>query len=137
MRLMSKYKERQEKKLKEHEDRLKEIDEFNFQAMCRAGGFTEEEGRKVVEENISKGRYKFHLEDTERNIKKPIGEKKVCCPKCGSTQLTANKKGIGLGKAAVGAFVAGPYGLVAGGIGKNKIIITCLNCGKQFEPGKR
>lgn len=66
----------------------------------------------------------------------PVKEKTVCCPKCGSTQLTANKKGVGLGKAAIGAFVAGPYGLVAGGIGKNKIIITCLNCGKQFKPGK-
>lgn len=139
MGLMSKYKERQEKKLKEHEDRLKEIDEFNFQAMCRAGGFTEEEGRKVVEENISKGRYKFHLEDTERNIKKPIGEKKVCCPKCGSTQLTANKKGYSLGKAIAGGVITLTpiVGVATGLIGKNKIIITCLNCGKQFEPGKR
>lgn len=66
----------------------------------------------------------------------PPQEKQVCCPKCGSTQLSANKKGVGLGKAAVGAIAVGPLGLVAGGIGKNKVLITCLNCGKQFKPGK-
>lgn len=139
MGLLSKHKEKKNKMMEEHQQRLKEIDEFNFQAMCRAGGFTEEEGRKVVEENISKGRYKFHLEDKEKSVKKPIEEKKVCCPKCGSTQLTANKKGYSLGKAiAGGVLTLTPIvGVATGLIGKNKIIITCLNCGKQFEPGKR
>ncbi len=60
----------------------------------------------------------------------------ACCPKCGSTSITANKKGVGIGKAAVGAVVAGPIGLLAGGIGKNKITCTCLNCGHKFKPGK-
>ena len=60
----------------------------------------------------------------------------ACCPKCGSTSITANKKGVGIGKAAVGAIVAGPIGLLAGGIGKNKITCTCLNCGHKFKPGK-
>ena len=60
----------------------------------------------------------------------------ACCPKCGSTSITANKKGGRIGKAAVGAIGAGPIGLLAGGIGKNKITCTCLNCGHKFKPGK-
>lgn len=60
----------------------------------------------------------------------------ACCPKCGSTSLTANKKGFGIGKAVIGASVAGPIGLVAGNIGRQKVTVTCLNCGHQFKPGK-
>ena len=45
----------------------------------------------------------------------------ACCPKCGSTSLTANKKGFGVGK-----------GLVAGNKGAKKVRITCLNCGNQW-----
>lgn len=59
------------------------------------------------------------------------------CPKCGSTSLTADKKGFGVGKAVVGAWVAGPIGLVAGNINSGKVKITCLNCGYQFKPGKK
>lgn len=61
----------------------------------------------------------------------------VGCPKCGSTQLTANKKGFSLGKALVGGLVLVPIaGVATGMIGKNKILITCLSCGKQFKPGR-
>lgn len=59
------------------------------------------------------------------------------CPKCHSTSLTANKKGFGVGKAATGAFLAGPYGVLAGGLGSGKITITCLNCGHKFKPKRR
>lgn len=37
----------------------------------------------------------------------------ACCPKCGSTSLSANKKGFGLIKGAAGIMVAGPVGVVA------------------------
>lgn len=60
----------------------------------------------------------------------------VRCPRCGSTQLTANKKGVSLLKGALGVATIGTYGVVAAGHGKNKVLITCLNCGKQFKPGK-
>ncbi|MCB7038990.1 zinc ribbon domain-containing protein [Eggerthella sinensis] len=56
------------------------------------------------------------------------------CPQCGSTSLSGGKKGVGLGKAAIGAVVAGPVGLLAGGIGMNKAVVTCMNCGYQFSP---
>lgn len=58
----------------------------------------------------------------------------VKCPKCDSIQITAQKKGFGFRKALAGIFVAGPLGLVAGAIGKNKIEITCLNCGNKWKP---
>ncbi|WP_125139934.1 zinc ribbon domain-containing protein [Clostridium transplantifaecale] len=54
------------------------------------------------------------------------------CPKCGSTSLSGNKKGFGIGKAVVGAALVGPLGLVAGNIGAKKVRVTCLNCGKKF-----
>ncbi len=60
------------------------------------------------------------------------------CPKCGSTSLTANKKGYGIGKGLIGAAViANPIGLAAGNIGRQKVLVTCLNCGHQFKPGKK
>lgn len=66
-----------------------------------------------------------------------VKENIVCCPKCGSKSITAQKKGFGLAKGAAGVFVAGAYGVVAAGIGKNKILITCLNCGYRWKPGKK
>jgi len=58
----------------------------------------------------------------------------VKCPKCNSTQLTANKKGFSAGKAVAGAVITGGIGLLAGTIGQNDVIITCLACGHQWEP---
>lgn len=63
-------------------------------------------------------------------------EDEVRCPKCGSTSLSANKKGFGVGKAIVGGVLTGGVGLAAGAIGKNKVEVTCLKCGKQFKAGK-
>lgn len=60
----------------------------------------------------------------------------IKCPKCGSTQITAGNKGFGLGKAAVGGALLGPVGLLGGLIGSKKVMVTCLNCGKQWQAGK-
>jgi DNA-directed RNA polymerase subunit RPC12/RpoP len=59
----------------------------------------------------------------------------VRCPKCGSSQIAANKRGFGLKNAAVGGILLGPLGLLGGVIGGGKIKITCLKCGTVFEPG--
>lgn len=59
----------------------------------------------------------------------------ACCPKCGSPCLSANTKGYGIGKGVIGMAAVGPIGLVAGNIGRHKVLVTCLNCGHRFKPG--
>lgn len=63
-------------------------------------------------------------------------EDEIKCPKCGSTQLSANKKGFGVEKAIAGAVLTGGVGLLAGTIGSSKVKITCLKCGHTFKPGE-
>jgi predicted nucleic-acid-binding Zn-ribbon protein len=59
----------------------------------------------------------------------------IKCPKCGSNQFVAGKKGFSGKKAVAGAVLTGGIGLLAGTIGSNKIKITCLNCGHVYQPG--
>jgi tellurium resistance protein TerD len=59
----------------------------------------------------------------------------VTCPRCGSTQITAQKKGFGGGCACCGALLVGPLGLLCGLKGANQIIVTCLKCGHQWSRG--
>ena len=63
-------------------------------------------------------------------------EPEVKCARCGSSQLSANGKGFGVGKAAVGAILLGPVGLAAGAIGSSKVVVTCLKCGNRWKPGR-
>ena len=61
----------------------------------------------------------------------------VYCPKCHSVSVTAEKKGFGFGKGALGLMLVGPKtGLVAGAMGSKKMVCTCLKCGYQWKPGK-
>lgn len=64
-------------------------------------------------------------------------EEKITCPKCGSDQLTAGKRGFKLGRAIVGSVLTLGVGAVAGLAGRNKMEITCLNCGHKWKAGKR
>ena len=41
-----------------------------------------------------------------------------------------------LGKGVIGSLIILPLGLATGMIGKNKIYITCLNCGHRWVPRK-
>lgn len=99
---------------------------------CR-GEYTEEEKSNQFTKRIEE-----QARIDKLNQKRtPINDDVVRCPKCGSSQLTANKKGFSLGKAVAGGVLLVPIaGVATGMIGKNKIIITCLSCGKQFKPGK-
>ena len=47
-------------------------------------------------------------------------EKKIKCPKCGSTQITAGKRG---------------YKVTTGMIGSSTVLNTCMKCGHQWKPG--
>jgi predicted nucleic-acid-binding Zn-ribbon protein len=63
-------------------------------------------------------------------------ENSIKCPKCNSTQITANKKGFSVGKAAAGVILTGGIGVVAGAIGSNNIEVTCLSCGYSWSPSE-
>jgi hypothetical protein len=63
-------------------------------------------------------------------------ENLVRCPKCKSTQITANKKGFSVGKAAAGVLLTGGVGVVAGAIGSNSVKVTCLSCGNSWSPSE-
>lgn len=59
----------------------------------------------------------------------------VKCPKCGSNQITANKKGFSTGRAIAGGLLTGNIWVAAaaGGVGMNEIQITCLSCGHTWK----
>ena len=65
-----------------------------------------------------------------------MDDDKLYCPYCGSSQLVANKKGFGAGKAITGAILTGGVGLLAGFIGSGKVKVTCLKCGNKWSPGQ-
>ncbi len=69
--------------------------------------------KKKICEAIMKAKEEIKEEHT------PV-EAQVGCPKCGSTQITSQKKGWSLG---------------TGFLGSNKVLITCLSCGHRFKPG--
>lgn len=71
-----------------------------------------------------------------RTTSLPKEDDTMRCPKCNSTQLTSNKKGFSVGKAAAGVLLTGGVGLLAGGIGSGKVNITCLKCGYKFKAGE-
>lgn len=59
------------------------------------------------------------------------------CPMCGETEnwklVDTSKKGFSVGKAAAGAVLLGPIGLVGGALGKKKQSYYCGNCGFNHE----
>jgi len=77
-----------------------------------------------------------HKESNYRCIDYTNTPSDLTCPHCGSTQVQAFKKGFGLGKAVTGGVLLGGVGLLGGFVGSNKIMVTCLKCGKQWQAGK-
>lgn len=76
---------------------------------------------------------KMYLQHDAKKLKE---QGKFFCPKCHSTNIQINKNGYGWGKGAVGVLLVGPLGLLAGGMGANKLQATCLNCGHKFSISK-
>ncbi len=59
------------------------------------------------------------------------------CPKCkmiGTMEMVSERQGgISGGKAALGAVLLGPIGLIGGALGKKKVMFQCSNCGYVVE----
>ena len=58
------------------------------------------------------------------------------CPRCSAGYLKAVSErtgGFSCGKAALGAVLIGPLGLVAGAAGKKKVTYQCSKCGYLVE----
>ncbi len=96
--------------------------------------------KDLAEKRIDIAKEKKELKKQEKQelkdrIKQMDKDGIVYCPKCYSTDITANKKGFSLGKAAAGSLIAG--GVLLGAVGKNKIEVTCLKCGHKWKAGKK
>ena len=57
----------------------------------------------------------------------------MSCPRCHSTQVTAGKKGFGIGKALVGGVLLGLVGILAGFIGSKNMEFACLSCKERWS----
>lgn len=59
------------------------------------------------------------------------------CPMCGESEkwkkVDTQNKGFSVGKAAVGAALLGPIGLVGGALGKKQSTYFCGNCGFNHD----
>ncbi len=71
----------------------------------------------------------------KQNVTASSNENLLHCPKCNSTELTSNKKGFSGSKALAGTVLTGGLGLLAGTIGGQNVLITCLKCGYQYKAG--
>ena len=77
--------------------------------------------------------------DSEPTAAVPLRGTAAYCPRCSSTQVGAAKHGYSLAKGATAgclfAPILGPFGLMAGLIGKNKMDVTCLSFEKRWTLG--
>ncbi len=107
--------------------------------------------KKAFEEGREKGKragsFSYQVEsrlqekEEERERLKQLKKDKIpYCPKCHSTNLTFVKKGVSLGRTAVGGMVGSLFspvgsaaGAVLGGLTGGKGKVKCLNCGKEWK----
>lgn len=85
----------------------------------------EPQKKKSWFDDLPESEWKRRMERIAENKRNGV----ACCPKCGSTSLSVNKKGYSFVK----GFLLTPLG---GTIGMNKLKVTCLNCGHKFKPGR-
>ena len=57
----------------------------------------------------------------------------IKCPRCGSMNFSVGQKSFGLGKAAAGAILLGPIGLVGGLLGRGQLELVCLRCNNKWK----
>ncbi len=61
-----------------------------------------------------------------------LGREQVRCPRCGSVQLAASKRGYSGCGGILGYLIFGWIGLLLGFLGHSNPRIVCLNCGNEF-----
>lgn len=103
----------------------------------------EENGEKTGLLDGVKAQASLEVSEGPRIAKQRIKANKkngvACCPKCGSTSLSANKRGYSFVKGGLGATIGAStgvgaiIGLGAGNIGSKKVVVTCLNCGHKWK----
>ena len=82
----------------------------------------------------------YRIQGENPELQAEIREKQrqgiACCPKCGCTSLASGKKGFSFGQAVIGGLVSrsAGAGLLAGTLGSDKPLVTCLNCGHKWNP---
>lgn len=79
----------------------------------------------------------YHDYDDKDAAPVPRPQRKVVCPRCGSSQIQASKQGYNYGCGCLGLLLTGPFGLLLGGLGANMTELICLNCGKRWMPRYR
>lgn len=83
--------------------------------------------------STSHGQTNYTSYEPSRNSGCPQDHGGLTCPRCHSTQITAGKKGFGIGKAFVGGILLGPVGLLAGFIGSRNMEFVCLSCRERWN----
>ncbi len=112
-----------------------EISSLNFKMQLNFEAKKEEERQKKEAEEqkrIQQQLYRIENGLESKKEKKARLDKMdvVYCPKCLSTQITAQKRGFSVGQAIT-------FGTLAGMVGSNKIVLTCMKCGHKFKPGDK
>jgi transcription elongation factor Elf1 len=87
----------------------------------------------MQQQELEEARKQTEQQRQQLRLQRKQYDEMMKCPRCGSTSLSGNKKGYGVGKGVVGAAIFGPLGLVAGNIGSGKVMVTCMKCGYKFR----
>lgn len=106
-------------------------------AYYRANLQMQQQALQIQQRELEEAQRQTEQQQQQIKLQKRQYDSMLKCPRCGSTSLSGNKKGYGVGKGLIGAAVAGPFGLVAGNLGSKKVIVTCMNCGHKFKAGRK
>ncbi|HEY8908824.1 MAG TPA: TerD family protein [Desulfosporosinus sp.] len=89
-------------------------------------------GQKISQSYGSSGSQSYG-QNSAPSYAHPPDQGGMSCPRCHSTQVTAGKKGFGIGKALVGGVLLGPVGILAGFIGSKNMEFACLSCKERWS----
>ena len=93
----------------------------------------QQQALQMQQQELEEARKQTEQQRQQLRLQRKQYDEMMKCPHCGSTSLSGNKKGYGVGKGVVGAALLGPIGLIAGNIGSSKVMVTCMKCGYKFR----